>query len=50
VAVSHRDPIAVVLLHWQGGGLEELPDYPLQPGAVNRIDLEGRTAQVTPLS
>ena len=50
VAVSHRDPIAVVLLHWQGKGLDELPGYPLAPGAVNRIEFGAGPARVTPLA
>ena len=49
IAVSHRDPIAVVLLHWQQGGLHELPDYPLAPGSVTQIEFEADTARVTPL-
>ena len=40
IAVSHRDPIAVSLLHWMGKGLEALPEFPLEPGGVYKVHLE----------
>lgn len=40
IAVSHRDPIIVVLLHWMGKGLEHLPDFDLPTGGVYRVELE----------
>ena len=51
IAVSHRDPIAVSLLHWMGKGLEELPEFPLEPGGVYAVRLEtaARAAQVEAL-
>ena len=51
IAVSHRDPIAVSLLHWMGQGLEGLPEFPLNPGGVYRVRLETarRAAQVEAL-
>jgi broad specificity phosphatase PhoE len=41
IAVSHRDPIIVALLHWMGAGLEQLPDFPLDTGAVYAVQLGG---------
>jgi broad specificity phosphatase PhoE len=41
IAVSHRDPIIVALLHWMGAGLEQLPDFPLDTGAVYAMQLGG---------
>lgn len=51
IAVSHRDPIGVSLLHWMGKGLEELPEFPIEPGGVFQIRLESaaRAAQVEAL-
>ena len=49
IAVSHRDPIAVVLLHWMGKTLEDLPAFPLSPGDVHEILLNDDTAQVRSL-
>lgn len=47
VAVSHRDPIIVALLHWRGEGLELLPDFELEPGAAFEVDLQaGTTARL----
>jgi len=48
IAVSHRDPMVVNLLHWMGKGLEELPDFDLFPGGVYRVCLESarRAAEV----
>jgi broad specificity phosphatase PhoE len=40
IAVSHRDPIAVSLLHWMGKGLEGLPEFPLEPGGVYQVGPE----------
>ena len=40
IAVSHRDPIIVALLHWTGVGLEALPDFPLDTGAVYEVHLQ----------
>ena len=39
IAVSHRDPIIVALLHWTGVGLQALPDFPLDTGAVYSVNL-----------
>ncbi|MBT7422048.1 MAG: histidine phosphatase family protein [Gemmatimonadetes bacterium] len=41
IAVSHRDPIIVALLYWTGVGLEALPDFPLETGAVYEVCLDG---------
>ncbi|MSR82024.1 MAG: histidine phosphatase family protein [Candidatus Latescibacteria bacterium] len=51
IAVSHRDPIAVSLLYWMGMGLDELPEFPLEPGGVYQVRLEtaDRAAQVEAL-
>lgn len=51
LAVSHRDPIGVCLLHWQGKGLDELPGLPIDPGGVYAVHLESaaRAAQVEAL-
>lgn len=49
LAVSHRDPIAIVLSHWQQRSLSQLPDYPLEPGAVHRVDFKGGAIRVTAL-
>jgi broad specificity phosphatase PhoE len=46
IAVSHRDPIVVTLLHWMGKGLEDLPDFDLPPGGVHEIILEKADTQV----
>jgi broad specificity phosphatase PhoE len=43
IAVSHRDPIAVNLLHWMGKGLEDLPGFELAPGGVYQVRLESAT-------
>ena len=40
VAVSHRDPLALSLLHWMGKGLEGLPEFALNPGGVYKVRLE----------
>lgn len=37
IAVSHRDPIGVALLHWKGMGLEELPGFNLDTGSVYAV-------------
>lgn len=39
-AVSHRDPIAVAVLHWMGRGLEELAGLDLPPGGIYEVHLE----------
>ena len=41
IAVSHRDPIVVALLHWMGAGLGQLPGFPLETGAVYVVQLGG---------
>lgn len=38
-AVSHRDPIAVVVHHWMGRGLEGLAQLDLPPGGVYEVSL-----------
>ena len=50
VAVSHRDPIAVALLHWQGKGIEDLPTFDLHTGGVYEVRLEQGEAQVENLT
>jgi broad specificity phosphatase PhoE len=50
VAISHRDPIAVALLHWQGKGIEDLPTFDLPTGGVYEVRLEQGEAQVKNLS
>ena len=35
--MSHRDPIIVVLLHWLGGNLEDLPGFALETGGVYAV-------------
>ena len=50
IAVSHRDPIIVMLLHWRGGMLDELPGYELEPGGVHEVQLTtGERPLVRPL-
>ncbi len=49
IAVSHRDPIIVTLLHWMEKGLEDLPDFDLPPGGVHEIILEKTGTQVRSL-
>lgn len=45
IAVSHRDPIIVALLHWTGRGLEEVSGFDLAPGGVYEVRLTpGRPA------
>lgn len=39
IAVSHRDPIGVALLHWMGRPLEHLDDLGLEPGSVYEVTL-----------
>jgi broad specificity phosphatase PhoE len=39
IAVSHRDPIIVALLHWMERPLSELPGFALEPGAVYQVRL-----------
>ena len=48
IAVSHRDPIIVALLHWMGAGLEDLPDFALNTGAVYAVEL-GESNRVSAL-
>ena len=40
-AVSHGAPIMVALLHWMGAGLEQLPDFDLDPGRIYKVRLNG---------
>jgi probable phosphoglycerate mutase len=50
VAVSHRDPIIVALLHWMGQGLERWAGFELSPGRVYEALLDGAgTARVRPV-
>lgn len=46
VAVSHRDPIAVALLAWQGLGLAGLSRMALPTATVQQITLSGQGSQV----
>jgi broad specificity phosphatase PhoE len=46
VAVSHRDPIIVILLHWLGRGLADLAAFPLAPGGVHEVVLQPTGVQV----
>ena len=48
IAVSHRDPIIVALLHWMDAGLEALADFPLETGTVYVVQL-GRKNHVSRL-
>ena len=48
IAVSHRDPIIVALLHWMGAGLEDLPDFALNTGAVYAVEV-GESNRVSAL-
>lgn len=41
VAVSHRDPIAVLLLHWMAADLSRGPDLTIPTGAIHEARLEG---------
>ena len=43
VAVSHRDPIVVALLHWQQRSLEDLKKFDCQPGSVFVLNFEDTT-------
>ena len=47
VAVSHRDPIIVALLHWLGKNLIDLPDFDLPTGAVYEVELTDSKGSVT---
>lgn len=47
VAVSHRDPIGVALLHWQQLGLEHLPAMDLATASVHQITLHADGHQVS---
>ena len=51
VAVSHRDPIIVALLHWQGRPLDDLPGFDLDTGAAYEVVLlaPDRAQKTTPL-
>lgn len=45
IAVSHRDPIIVALLHWLGQGLQDLPEFALGTGTVYAVQLlEGQAS------
>lgn len=46
VAVSHRDPIIITLLHWMRRDLTDLPDFDLPPGAVYAVELKGSKVSV----
>lgn len=46
IAVSHRDPIIVALLHWMGQGLEHLPGFDLSTGGVYKVVLTGSESAV----
>jgi broad specificity phosphatase PhoE len=46
VAVSHRDPIIVAVLHWMGRGLAHLPDFDLKTGGVYRVQLKAGVSTV----
>lgn len=49
IAVSHRDPIIVALLHWMGAGLEQLSDFALETGAVYAVEL-GDANRIAPIA
>lgn len=51
VAVSHRDPLIVALLYWQGRSLDDLPDFALDPGDAYEVILHGPYSadRITPL-
>ncbi|MDP7334459.1 MAG: histidine phosphatase family protein [SAR324 cluster bacterium] len=40
IAVSHRDPIIILLLYWMQKNLDALPEFPLDTGAVYQVCLE----------
>ena len=40
IAVSHRDPIAMLLLHWLGAPLDRLGELELPTGSVHEVRLE----------
>ena len=46
VAVSHRDPIIITLLHWMGRDLADLPNFDLPTGGVFEVQLAGTEALV----
>ncbi|HJP33309.1 MAG: histidine phosphatase family protein [Candidatus Latescibacteria bacterium] len=41
IAVSHRDPIAVLLLHWMGAGLARLGELTVPTGSLHEARLDG---------
>lgn len=41
IAVSHRDPIAVLLLHWLAAELDRGPSLSIPPGSVHEARLDG---------
>lgn len=47
VAVSHRDPIGVALLHWQGQDLSQLPGMDLPTASVHEVALTAERGRVT---
>jgi len=47
IAVSHRDPIAMLLLYWTGIGLNRLSDLTLPTGSLHEVQLEGARVKVS---
>jgi len=45
--VSHRDPIGVALLHWQGQDLSQLPGMDLPTASVHEVALTAERGRVT---
>ena len=41
VAVTHRDPIAILLLYWMGLGLSRLSALDVPTGSVHEVQLDG---------
>jgi broad specificity phosphatase PhoE len=46
VAVSHRDPIGLLLLHWLGGCLDDLPGMNLPTGSLHSVQLHATGVRV----
>jgi broad specificity phosphatase PhoE len=47
IAVSHRDPIALLLLHWTGRGLNELAALTLPTGSLHEVQLDGARVRLS---
>ena len=47
IAVSHRDPIAMLLLHWTGKGLDNLAGLTLPTGSLHEVHLDGAAVRLS---